>query len=812
MIQSKKKLMKHFLFIFMVMWAMAAQSQALTVLDEANGLPVEGAAILSNKPRTFEVTDSKGRAAVSAFKGSEQMQIQIIGYKTATKSWAELEADGFKVLLKRSNITLDVAVVSATRWNENHRDMPGRVTTLQAKEIALQNPQTAADLLNLSGEVFVQKSQQGGGSPMIRGFATNRLLYVIDGVRMNTAIFRSGNIQNVISLDAFATESAEVLFGPGSVIYGSDAIGGVMSFSTLTPRLSGDEKQTTSGEAVLRFSSANREQTGHFHANAGWKKFAFVTSFSHNSFGDLRMGSQGPEEYLDHFYVQRVNNVDVKVANPDPRVQRPTGYDQINLMQKFRWKPSDNWDVRYDFHYSETTDVPRYDRLTRVNPNNGNPRSAEWYYGPQEWMMNLLTVTNRNANPAYDQVTLRAAQQLFRESRHDRNFGNNRKRNRHEQVLANSVNLDFIKNYTARHTVYYGFEAVTNDVRSRGTDYFLAQDSTIVGPSRYPNSTWESMAAYANYRFKLNENFLLQGGLRWNSYSLEANFSNNLDFFPLPFERESVNKDAIIGSFGVVFRPNETWLISATGSTGFRAPNVDDMGKIFDSGVDFVVVPNPNLEAELAKNAELSIAKVFGDLLKLDATGYYTILENALVRRRFNLNGADSILYNEIMTEVQAIQNASRAEVMGFQAGMEVKLPEGFSIGSRFNWQKGEEEMDDGTVSPSRHVAPWFGVSRLNFERDRLRMRFSVMYSGGVSHENLNPEERDKPEIYATDADGNPYSPAWHTLNLHGDYRMNDHWTISAGVENLSDQRYRPYSSGIVAPGRNFILAARARF
>ena len=111
----------------------------------------------------------------------------------------------------------------------------------------LHNPQTAADLLSVSGEVFIQKSQQGGGSPMIRGLATNRLLYTVDGVRMNTAIFRGGNIQNVISLDPLAMENVEVLFGPGAVIYGSDAIGGVMGFQTLIPELSSNKDEFVTG-------------------------------------------------------------------------------------------------------------------------------------------------------------------------------------------------------------------------------------------------------------------------------------------------------------------------------------------------------------------------------------------------------------------------------------------------------------------------------------------------------------------------------------------------------------------------------------
>ena len=144
----------------------------------------------------------------------------------------------FQITLEDAGLSLDEIVVSATRWTQNKHDVPEKITTISTKQVALQNPQTAADLVGISDEVFIQKSQQGGGSPMIRGFATNRLLYTVDGVRMNTAIFRSGNLQNVISLDPFAIENTEVLFGPSSVIYGSDAIGGIMSFKTLTPQLS----------------------------------------------------------------------------------------------------------------------------------------------------------------------------------------------------------------------------------------------------------------------------------------------------------------------------------------------------------------------------------------------------------------------------------------------------------------------------------------------------------------------------------------------------------------------------------------------
>jgi len=120
--------------------------------------------------------------------------------------------------------------------------------------------------------------------------------------------------------------------------------------------------------------------------------------------------------------------------------------------------------------------------------------------------------------------------------------------------------------------------------------------------------------------------------------------------------------------------------------------------------------------------------------------------------------------------------------------------------------------MDDGSTSPSRHAAPWFGVTRILYNTQRLNMQFYAMYSGEVSYENLNAEEQQKPVIYAKDENGNPYSPGWYTLNFKAMYQITEHLSVTAGLENITDQRYRPYSSGLVAPGRNFILAVTAGF
>ena len=253
-------------------------------------------------------------------------------------------------------------------------------------------------------------------------------------------------------------------------------------------------------------------------------------------------------------------------------------------------------------------------------------------------------------------------------------------------------------------------------------------------------------------------------------------------------------------------------MISANAATGYRSPNVDDMGKVFDSEPGAVVVPNPDLKAEYAYNFDLGITKVLGGFAKVDATVFYTYLDNALVRRDFTLNGMDSIVYAGDMSKVQAIQNAAVANVYGIQLGIEIMFGAGFGFSSKFNYQVGEEELDDGSVSPSRHAAPMFGVSRLFYKRGKLNLQFYAEYSGGRSYEELPITEQAKPEIYAIDDNGNPYSPEWYTVNFKAMYQISDHFTVNAGLENITDQLYRSYSSGISAAGRNFILSLKATF
>ncbi len=802
-----KKITLFFLFFGFLGQVMA---QIVTVTDTNTLEPLELVTFLSQSPKAFALTNVKGQADISDFRNARTIEIRLLGYKTEILSYSEISQADFKLVLQQSDINLEQVVVAASRRQQSTDNIPLKISSIAAHDVGFLNPQTAADLLTVSGKVYMQKSQQGGGSPMIRGFATNRLLYSVDGVRMNTAIFRAGNLQNVINLDPFATEKAEVLFGPGSVIYGSDAIGGVMSFQTLTPQLSHSDEVLVKGKAVSRMSSANKEKTGHFDVNVGWKKWAMVTSFSYWDFDHLKQGSHGPDDYLKPIFVQRQDDIDYVITQDDPLLQIPSAYSQSNLMQKIRFKPNDKWDVQYGFHYSETSPYGRYDRNTRMR--NGTLRYAEWAYGPQKWMMNNLSVTHLGNNALYNDMTVRLAQQSFEESRIDRALNNKRRRINTENVEAYSVNLDLTKNIGKKHSLFYGAEYIYDDVISKGQNKNIETEEETASASRYPKSDWSSLAVYINDQYKVSDKFTAMGGLRFNQYILNADFSHNLDFYPFPFSESTINNSALTGSVGGVYRPTEEWVLSANFGTAFRSPNVDDIGKVFDSEAGAVTVPNPELKAEYAYNFDLGIARKVGDFIKIDLAAYYTLLENAMVRRNYQLNGLDSILYDGQMSRVQAIQNAANAYVYGVQFGFDLNLSKGFRFSTDLNYQYGMEELDDGSKSRSRHAPPSYGVSRLQYKAGKLRLQLYSIYMAKRNHEDLPVSEQSKVEIYAKDADGNTWSPAWHTLNIKAEYQLTGTFALQAGIENITDIRYRPYSSGISGAGRNFVFSLRANF
>ncbi len=780
-------------------------AQEIRVLDYSSKEPIVNVAVYNYDKSKAVLSDLDGVCDISDFRKNERIIFKHLSYEVYKATKSQLLRNGSVVFLVLRPEQLDEVVMSISKWEQQKKDIPHKIVALNARSIAFANPQTSADLLQNSGKVFVQKSQLGGGSPMIRGFATNRLLLTVDGVRMNNAIFRGGNLQNVISIDPFGIRKTEVIFGPGSVIYGSDALGGVMNFYTKRAILSNKDSLRFSGNTNLRYSSANNERTAHFDINLGRKKWAFLTGVSYNHFDDLKMGLHGPDSYLRENYVTTHDGLDVLTTNSNPRKQVYTGYDQWNFMQKITHRPNNNWNFDMGLFYSETSDYPRYDRLVRPGKEGSGLRSAEWYYGPQKWFMGNIQLSERGKGKFYNGFKITTAYQYFEESRNNRGFQDPILYSTREMVNAFSTNVDFENRKIGDLRLYYGISYVLNKVGSDGSQKDVVTSLISDAPSRYPDgSSWQTAAAYLNGEYKAKPNFTLLSGLRYSHVWINADFDKT--FYPFPFDNADISTGALTGSVGFSWFPRANLQVTLNGSTGFRSPNIDDVGKVFDSEPGSVVVPNPDLEPEYAYNMELGVQKNYNDKVVLKGAAFYTYLVDALARRGYMFNGRPKIEYNGELSTVQAMQNSAKAYVYGFEFGLEAFLTENISLVSNLTLTEGIEEEEDGTDSPSRHVPPTFGDVHLVFMNQNLKTDFFLNFNGEIANADLATSEQGKTYMYAKDGNGMPYSPSWYTLNLRTQYQLKKGFGISCSLENITDQLYRLYSSGMAAPGTNLIL------
>ncbi len=710
-----------------------------------------------------------------------------------------------------NEISLNEITVSATRFKENSIFLPQKVVSINAEKIAAYNQQTTAELLSQSGEVLVQKSQLGGGSPVIRGFEANKILIVVDGVRMNNAIFRGGHLQNVITVDNAMLAKTEILFGPSSVIYGSDALGGVLSFYTKDPLFSSTGgKSAISGNAFVRYASAYNEKTGHFDLSIGGQKVASLTSLTVSDFGDLRQGSnyydQFPEWGKRNFYVKRINGVDSMVANTNPEKQIETGYTQYDLLQKILFKTG-HLQHTLNFQFSTTSDIPRYDRLTEVNAA-GVARSAQWYYGPQKRLLAAWN-TSLPASKLYDKGQVVTAYQDVEESRHNRNYRSAKLNNREERVKIGSMNADFFKKL-GKAEWSYGAEITYNKVKSTAYAENITTGVKSGLDTRYPDggSNTQSYAAYTTGLYKIAKRIIINGGLRFTHNKLEANF-NDKTFFPFPFDAIEQSSNAVSGNLGIVALPGKGWKLNALAGTGFRTPNVDDMSKVFESGNGTLIVPNPNLKPEKTISYELGVSKTVAKKFSAGATVWYSKLTNALTTDFSSLNGSPTVLYNGTTSKVVTVVNMKKAYSWGLSANVNASISNHFNFVSLINYTYGRirESPED---YPLDHVPPTFGKTSILGNFGKLNFELFALYNAAKDSANFNLRGEDNQQYSADPVRG--YYPGWATANFRAGYRIYKNAAFQLAVENIFDKYYRVFASGLGAPGRNFVLTLRGSF
>ncbi len=784
-----------------------AISQNIFVYNQQTGNPIPDVVIF-NKDQSFSgLTNKVGIVDISNFGENDIITFQHPSFNSTSFNKETIAKLKFKVPLNEKLINLDEVIVSASKWETKANEIPNKIEQIKRKEIIFNNPATSADMISSGNQVYVQKSQLGGGSPMIRGFAANKILFVVDGIRMNNAIYRSGNLHNVLQADVNSVENAEIIFGPGTNIYGSDALGGVIDFHTLKPKFSESKKFVGSGNALARIASADFERTLSANVNIANNRWAFMTNISYSKFDDLRMGSMHNDYNLRHQYVDIIDGVDTIMDNSNPEIQKYSGFSQISFLTKIAHQYSKNVDWEYGLYLTNSSSVPRYDRLLQYKDD--ELKYAVWNYEPQQWLMNRLAINIHNNASWYDNAVFTFGYQNVKEGRNDRKYKSDWLRKRNEQVNIFSLNADFDKTMINGNFIYYGIELVYNDVQSKGIEENTVTNVSNPISSRYPDggTGFFQSGVYLSYKRNLTKlplTFL--AGARYSFVSLNSAF-NDTTFYQLPYNSIKINNGALTGSIGLVYHPGE-WQYNINLSSGFRAPNLDDVAKIFDSEPGNVVVPNDNLKPEYLYNLDIGLIRRIDDVAKIEFSAFYSYLIDAMVRRDFTLNGKDSIYYDGELSKVQAIVNTGSATIYGASLIFDIKLFNNLAFNNVITIIKGE----DNTGDPLRHAPPLYGTTNITLEKGKLKMLLGINYNAEISYNNLAASERDKAYLYATDSNGNPYSPGWWTLNFKGSYAFSPKFFTTFGIDNIMDYRYRTYSSGITAPGRNFNIAFRYAF
>ncbi|MBI5218704.1 MAG: TonB-dependent receptor [Bacteroidia bacterium] len=812
-------MIKIILWIFCILIAAKGFSQKIILLDKSDLQPVKGAVVYDMQKKKHIESNAKGEIDLSSFSDNDTVCIRHITYQLLKETKKNILGQGTELYLTDNVIRLDEVVFSANKAEEKKSDLPNKIDVISAKQIAFNNPQTSGDLLQQTGNVFIQQSQMGGSSPVIRGFEANKVLLVMDGVRMNNAIYRSGHLQNVITIDPCILDRTEIVYGPGSVIYGSDALGGVMHFYSRNPELSKEDKMNFKAGVMGRYASACNEKSGNLNFNIGLKKWGFLTSISYKDLGDLRTGgAKNPFQFASAsddfgkclYYYEQVNGKDSMMTNSDPLIQRNTGYKQYDILQKIMFQPSEKMRFILNVQFSNTGNVPRYDRLTDMS--SGKLKYAEWYYGPQTRLFSSLRAEIMDTCKIFDNLFITLGWQDISEDRVTRKFtvsASPKTRDAQEETVnVYTVNADLMKKFGKGHELRYGLDIMYNTVVSKAysTNILTGVEKMNIA-TRYPDngSTYDCNALYITHSWEINPKFIFSQGIRGSYVMLNAEYSDTMmKITKFPFDKRIEQQNgAITGNLGLVYSPGQDWRFALSASSGFRAPNVDDVGKVNDSKAPLLVIPNPGLKPEYAYNFDLTIGKIIKKKIQLEATGFYTIITNATMLRPTQLNGADSVIFGGTKCQALTNKNESKAFITGFQGNILAQITSGFSAQANITYTYARVR----DTLPLDHIPPVFGLASVKYETKKFKGDFYVRFNGDklLKDYYLNAEDN---EQYATPTG----MPGWYTLNLKFAYQVNKYMQVQMGMENILDVRYRHFASGISAPGRNLILALRGNF
>jgi outer membrane receptor protein involved in Fe transport len=720
--------------------------------------PIAGALIKVSGAPAAVSTDVAGIARIVTLPaGSAAVRVTAAGYHPVE---ASIDIGAAEAILEVVLTSLELRVgesvmVSAVRTDRPEFDVPRSTVVIPRAVLDERTDRTAPEVLQDRSGGWVQKTNHGGGSPFLRGLVGNQVLVLIDGVRLNNATFRLGPNQYMNTIDAFSLDRVEVLRGSGSVMYGSDALGGVINLITPLPALS-ESGVRAGGAAATRLVSSGMERTLRVEGGVAGSRFGVRAGITARDFGDLVAGGSLGRE-------------------------APSGYREIDVDSSALWAPSASTKLTAVFQNVHQSDVPRFDQVAQRG-------YALYSFDPQVRRLGYVQWHQRVHASWLDTAQVTVSWQRSDEGRVRRKTNSAIETREFDTVSTLGVSADVYGRLTGWARWSAGVEAYHDTVRSWRRDTHLATGDSTPSRGLYPDgATRLSLAAFALGHMTVGR-AAIDLGARYTRDDVEA---DDPVFGPL-----HITPDAMVGSLAVLYPFGRGMHAFASIAQAFRAPNIDDLSTLgpFDFGIE---VPPAGLVPERSLSFEGGL-KVNTPRVAVSLAAFRLQLRDLIDRRRATFNGSP-VLDGQAVFERA---NVGEALVRGVESDLEWRVARGLSLFGFLATTHGQQRSGD---VPMRRIPPANGLVGARYRWTRGWWLEGTMRAA-------RPQTRLAPGDLADHRIAPGGTPGWMLANLSAGTRLSERLLLSGGVANLFNEAYRVHGSGIDGPGRNAWLSARVEF
>ncbi|MEO5600922.1 MAG: TonB-dependent receptor [Cyclobacteriaceae bacterium] len=748
---------KFWLFFIFCAGELSGQSVTVTVHDRQTGLFVPDVCIKVYNSNLTTVTDQQGRFKLSGLYTNSKILLTALGYENA--EWIVTDSTS-RIVLEKSSIYLKNNItITAKRFETNQFEISEGVTVVNSEDLLETSSRSAPEALMGTAGVWVQKTNHGSGSPIIRGLTGNQVLLMVDGIRMNNATYRYGPNQYLSTIDPGLIDKIEAIRGNGSVLYGSDALGGVVQILSRTPHFQTEGNQFH-GLITGKWMSGAMEKSIRSEVQWNGEKIAALAGFSRRDFGDIDAG--GSLGTLD-----------------------PTGYDEFAMDGKVLIKTGGTGLLTAAWQRHQQNEVPRYDQVAQGGYSfyNFDPQIRELGYVRWETFTG-----NRIAN------NIRVTAGINRSLENIQSQKNGSAEIKSQEDIVNTFNgiVEVHSLMSETWQAQSGVEWYYDRVASQAKIYNPFSKETISVRGSYADgATSRSMSVFSTHTIDIKK-ISTSAGARFSAVSLSVSDAT--------FGDRKIQPDAIVGSLGFAYAIHPRYRIFVSGNTGFRAPNVDDVSKFGAVESTVFEVPSESLSPERSGTLETGF-KVKGKIFSGSLTAYRTTLSDLIERMPITYLGMDTIENRRVYQK----RNISESILHGLEAEVAIMLSSHFSVNGNLTYTRGKNISKN---EPMRRIPPLFGKLGLGYQH-LCGFWFRMDYVYGREQSRLAGGDLSDARISVRLKNG--VMPSWDILNLHGGF-IYKFLSLTVSGQNLFDEAYRVYASGVDGTGRNMSITVVVKY